>query len=75
MKRRGLSLRGWKHLTAYERLSRRLDDVTAPGAQGSHQDQIELLGRSMFGELWGAPPHAGMEGRSELVARAPGKSD
>ena len=46
------SLRWRPAQSSYERLSARLDENAEAEGKTAHAEQIEMLGRSIFGELW-----------------------
>lgn len=46
----------WRPAQApYERLGQRLDEIARREGQAAHGEQIERLGRSIFGDLWDGP--------------------
>lgn len=56
MRNRAPRHQGKATLCAYERLSERLEDLAEREGWSSRSQTIELLGRSMFGDLWEPRP-------------------
>jgi hypothetical protein len=52
MNHQGRATQRQQHQTAYERLGHRMDEIAEREGWTAQAEQTELLGRTMFGDLW-----------------------